>query len=86
MRNSICVFILTALLLLINPFNSASQESARAKTHEFWHRVSVGGNVGFQFGSITGIVLSPEIRIRLIDQLHLGIGFNYEYLKYYLFL
>ena len=75
-------FILFILLLLIKPFNSASQESTKTKTHAFWHRVSIGGNLGFQFGSVTGIVLSPEIKIRVVDQLHVGIGFNYEYLRY----
>jgi len=45
----------------------------------FWRRVAVGGNVGFQFGSVTGITVSPEIRIRTFDQLYMGVGFTYQY-------
>ena len=62
--------------------DAVPQESTTAKKHEFWHRISVGGNLGFQVGSITGIVLSPEAKIRVVDQLHLGVGFNYMYIKY----
>jgi|GEM_PF-274068 hypothetical protein len=47
----------------------------------FWRRIAVGGNLGFQFGSITGINVSPEARIRIIDQLYLGVGFIYQYFK-----
>jgi hypothetical protein len=75
------------LLILLSSFvflpgRLFSQETSDSKKHEFWHRVAVGGNVGFEFGSITGIVLSPEIRFRLVDQLYLGLGFNYQYLQY----
>jgi len=48
----------------------------------FWHRVTIGGNFGFQFGSVTGIMISPEVRIRAIDQLYVGIGFTYQYFNY----
>ncbi|MCX6282198.1 MAG: hypothetical protein NTU51_09570 [Bacteroidetes bacterium] len=48
----------------------------------FWRRLSVGGNVGFQFGTVTGIMISPEVRIRTIDQLYVGLGFTYEYFRY----
>ena len=81
MRNPFSFFILFTTLLFIHPLTSVSQESANTKKHEFWRRVSVGGNVGFQFGSVTGIVLSPEVKIRVVDQLYLGVGFSYEYLQ-----
>ncbi|MCX6285957.1 MAG: hypothetical protein NTY96_02435 [Bacteroidetes bacterium] len=48
----------------------------------FWRRLSVGGNVGFQFGTVTGIMLSPEVRVRTFDQLYVGLGFTYEYFRY----
>jgi len=47
----------------------------------FWRRIAVGGNLGVQFGSITGITISPEARIRVIDQLYVGAGFIYQYFK-----
>jgi len=49
---------------------------------DFWRRIAVGGNVGLQFGSVTGITISPEVRIRAIDHLYFGIGFIYQYLRY----
>ncbi len=48
----------------------------------FWHRISVGGNIGFQFGSMTGIIIAPEVKLRLVDQLYMGLGFTYEYNHY----
>jgi len=48
----------------------------------FWRRFSVGGNLGFQFGSVTGITISPELRIRTIDQLYVGIRAIYQYFNY----
>ena len=46
----------------------------------FWHRVSVGGNLGFQFGTVAGITIAPEVRIRTIDQLYVGFRFVYQYI------
>ena len=48
----------------------------------FWKRVAVGGNLGFQFGSVTGINLAPEVRIRTVDQLNVGVRFIYQYINY----
>lgn len=48
----------------------------------FWRRVSIGGNLGFQFGSVTGITISPEISIRTIDNLYVGFRMIYQYYNY----
>jgi len=48
----------------------------------FWRRIAVGGNVGFQFGTVTGFNISPEVRIRTIDQLYVGLGFIYQYFRF----
>jgi hypothetical protein len=62
--------------------DSISSLSAKPKRPDsFWHRVSVGGNLGFQFGTVTGITLAPEARIRTIDQLHVGFRFVYQYIS-----
>jgi hypothetical protein len=77
--------LFTLLLLIINTPASWSQDSipslsAKPRNPDsFWRRVSVGGNIGFQFGTVTGITIAPEARIRVVDQLHLGIRFIYEY-------
>lgn len=59
-----------------------SQESEAKHKANFWNRVSVGGNVGFQFGSVTSIIIAPEVKVRLVDQLYGGVGFTYEYNSY----
>ena len=73
-------FFIIPLILLITHL-SFSQESQKQTSHEFWHRISVGGNFGVEFGTVTSINVSPEIMIRVVDQLHLGVGFSYDYLK-----
>jgi len=60
---------------------SFGQESQKKKNHDFWNRVSVGGNLGLQFGTVTAINVSPEAMIRVVDQFHLGVGFSYDYLQ-----
>ncbi len=45
----------------------------------FWRRVRVGGNLGFQFGSVTGITISPEACVRTVDQLYVGLRIIYQY-------
>jgi len=48
----------------------------------FWHRIRVGGNLGLQFGSVTGISVAPEATIRTIDHLYVGLRFIYQYYNY----
>ena len=73
--------LLTLLLLCLSGVVSA-QESAQQKKDNFWKRVSVGGYVSFQVGTVTGIVVSPEASVRLVDQLHVGLGLTYQYYWY----
>ena len=73
--------ILLLLLFVLFSQISFGQEAQKKKNHDFWHRVSVGGNLGVEFGSITSISLSPEVMIRVVDQFHLGTGFSYDYIK-----
>ena len=42
----------------------------------------MGGNLGFQFGSVTGITVAPEVSLRTVDQLHVGFRFLYQYYNY----
>ena len=73
------------LLLLLLAFvicqGSFGQESQVQKKRDFWQRVSVGGNLGLQIGTVTSVNISPEVMIRVVDQLHLGLGFSYDYLQ-----
>jgi len=83
MKKNPCLHTLTILLLLVfcSPIFVNAQESTKNKKHDFWNRVSVGGNLSLQFGSVTAINVSPEIMIRTVDQLYVGVGFSYEYLQ-----
>jgi hypothetical protein len=73
----LCLIVLLSQLSLL----SFGQESQLKKKQDFWNRVSVGGNLGLQFGTVTAIDVSPEIMIRVVDQLHFGVGFSYDYLQ-----
>jgi len=74
--------LLSSLLLLILISDvSFGQVSTTTKKQDAWERVSVGGNLGLQFGTVTAIDISPEVMVRVVDQLHLGVGFSYDYLQ-----
>jgi len=78
-------FVAILLLIILYVPQAMAQDtipslSSKPKNPDsFWRRVSVGGNIGFQFGTVTGITLSPEAVIRTVDQLHVGLRFIYEY-------
>jgi hypothetical protein len=60
----------------------ARKIQAAARPDNFWRRVSVGGWLSFQFGTITGISVSPEVKVRAVNQLYPGAGFIYQYALY----
>lgn len=80
-RKILFLIILIAVSIGL-PTSSIAQESSFTKPKDFWHRISVGGNLGFQFGSVSGIIISPEVMVRIVDQLYGGLGFTYEYNKF----
>ncbi|MCX6248306.1 MAG: hypothetical protein NTW10_11285 [Bacteroidetes bacterium] len=76
-RKSIRLILLGLLLSQL----SFAQESQDQKKQNFWNRVSVGGNLGVQFGTVSAINISPEVVFRAVDQLHIGLGFSYNYVQ-----
>ena len=60
----------------------ATRKARAQRPDNFWRRVSLGGNLGFQFGTVTGFNISPEVRVRTIDQLYVGVGFIYQYFRF----
>jgi hypothetical protein len=74
-------FTLLLSIFFLLHFCLYSQESKSQKKQDFWQRVSIGGNLGLQFGSVTSINISPEIIYRAVDQLYIGVGFSYDYLS-----
>lgn len=81
MKHKHILFLWMIVLLSQLSLLSLGQESQIKKKQNFWNRVSVGGNLGLQFGTVTAVDVSPEIMIRVVDQLHLGVGFSYDYLQ-----
>lgn len=72
------------LFVFVSTFSvfSTAQESVKEKSADFWRRVAVGGYVSFQVGNVTGIVVSPEVQVRIVDQLYGGLGLSYQYYWY----
>ncbi|WKN31984.1 hypothetical protein PZB74_01260 [Porifericola rhodea] len=62
--------------------DQVSRERNSPSNSDFFERVSIGGNFGLQFGSVTYIDLSPMIGYRFTDKFTAGPGFTYRYLKY----
>jgi len=59
-----------------------SLSSKPGNPDNFWRRVSVGGNLGFQLGNVTGITVAPEVAVRTVDNLYVGLRFTYQYYSY----
>jgi len=62
--------------------NTPSLSQKHENKDNFWRRVSVGGNLGCQFGSVTGVNIAPEIAVRTIDNLHVGVRGIYQFYRY----
>jgi hypothetical protein len=65
---------------------SSAQDSTMIRKHQlrqkFMDRVFVGGNVGFQFGTVTFAEVSPLIGYRITEKISAGIGATYQYYRY----
>lgn len=48
----------------------------------FWDKVYVGGNVGFQFGTVTFAEISPLIGYQFTPKITAGVGITYQYYRY----
>ncbi|MEI7726674.1 MAG: hypothetical protein WCK09_16315 [Bacteroidota bacterium] len=79
------LFLLCCIIYIASSVAQDTIPSLSSKPRDpdnFWRRVAIGGNVGFQLGSVTGVTISPEIRIRTVDQLSVGLRFIYQYYYY----
>jgi hypothetical protein len=63
-----------------------AQDSTMIRKHplkeRFLDKVFVGGNLGFQFGTVTFAEVSPLIGYRITDKISAGIGATYQYYRY----
>ncbi len=58
--------------------------SAMKPAHQrnpFWDRISVGGGLGLQFGTLTYIALSPLVSYHITNDLIIGAGPLYQYVN-----
>jgi hypothetical protein len=78
-RSSLIRIFLAAFLLAA--FSLQAQKLQTVNDGNFRNRVSIGGSFGLQFGTVTAINVAPEALIRVVDQLHVGVGFSYSYLQ-----
>ncbi len=79
----ILFLLLHTLLYIPVVFAQKSPEINLSDTKEpFLRRISIGGNLGFQVGNITGINVAPQITCRVVDHLHVGTRFIYQYFSY----
>jgi len=66
----------------VQPGQQKARTGRTARPDNFWRRIALGGNIGFQFGTVTGFNIAPEARIRTIDYLYVGVGFIYQYFRF----
>lgn len=77
-----CFALILFVFLFLCSVVAPAQQSVKHKSSDFWHRVSVGGYLGLQVGNVTGIIVSPDVSIRIVDQLYGGLGITYQYYWY----
>jgi hypothetical protein len=88
MKSSIYKLAVLFVCTIIYIGNSVAQDStfslssAPVNKDNFWRRLSFGGNLGFQVGNVTGITISPDVAIRVVDQLYVGLRFTYQFYSY----
>jgi hypothetical protein len=81
-------FLYSTFLILfsITCLNSFSQDSTMLRKHppkkSFLDNVFVGGNIGFQFGTVTFADISPLIGYKFSNKISAGIGVTYQYYHY----
>jgi len=75
-----CTIVFILFLFAVQPLTA--QEKKNSNPDSFWHRLYVGGNFGFQFGTNTAIDISPKVMVRIVDQFYGGLGFTYEFSRY----
>jgi hypothetical protein len=67
------------ILILFLFFSVMLSAQPKKDSKTLWDRMYVGGNVGFQFGTITDIEVSPHVGYYIYPRWSAGVGITYEY-------
>lgn len=74
------------IVLVIFCSTAQAQDSSMIRKNplkpRFWDKVYVGGNVGFQFGTVTFAELSPLVGYQFTPKITAGVGITYQYYRY----
>ena len=80
------LIICLTLVLSICYYNAIAQDSSMIRKHppkeRFLDKFFVGGNLGFQFGTVTFVDVSPLVGYKFSDKISAGIGATYQYYHY----
>ncbi len=79
---NICCFLLFTLLPAVSQAQDSSMIRKNPLKQNFWDKVYVGGNVGFQFGTVTFAEISPLVGYQFTEKITAGIGVTYQYYRY----
>lgn len=71
-------FIFLIAIMFFTNYNVYSQGAIK-KQRKLSDKIFFGGGIGMQFGSYTGVDVSPMVGYRLINNLQTGIKFTYQY-------
>ena len=61
---------------------SEQKAPLQKQKNPIWDRISVGGYIGIQFGTITNIDITPIVTYRVAPPFFVGVGFTYMYYRY----
>lgn len=82
LRLNIYLFLALFFLGVISYAQDSTMLRRHALKEKFMDKVFVGGNVGFQFGTVTFAEVSPLIGYRITEKISAGIGATYQYYRY----
>jgi len=72
-------YLITVLLCLLSIASFA--QAGDVGSSDWKDRIYFGGNLGFQFGTITNVEVSPIVGYRINERLSAGLGVTYIYYK-----
>jgi len=77
-------FLLVTMLftstIILNAQYTNIEENKKPKSN-FKDKIIYGGNVGLSFGSVTNILVNPQVGYRFTDNFMIGTGGTYQYFR-----